>query len=51
LDSSIRQNLLDRPLAPLEKGGNQEKVPLNKGDLGGSKTFKTGSKAKKLKLT
>jgi hypothetical protein len=38
---SLKINTL--PLTPLQKGGNQEKVPLIKGDLGGSKTFKTGS--------
>jgi hypothetical protein len=38
------------PLAPLKKGGNSLKVPLKKGDLGGSvrfatcdQTFKTSS--------
>jgi hypothetical protein len=33
------------PLAPLLKGGNLGKVPLIKGDLGGSKTFQTGSQS------
>jgi hypothetical protein len=36
--------------SPPSQGGNQEKVPLNKGDLGGSKTFKTGSNNQQLTI-
>ncbi|MBG1261292.1 hypothetical protein F8S20_20330 [Nostoc sp. BAE] len=32
------------PLTPLKKGGTGVKVPLFKGDLGGSKTFDTNNR-------
>jgi len=40
----VISNTQGSPLAPLKKGGNRLKVPLFKGDLGGSVRFATHSK-------
>lgn len=38
------QSCVRSPLAPLKKGGNLLKVPLFKGDLGGSTSLKNNTK-------
>jgi hypothetical protein len=38
---AVTLGTLRSPLTPLKKGGTGIKVPLSKGDLGGSRTFYT----------